>query len=367
MSIELVVLNYNGESLLAECLGSVVRAAAASRHDCRVVVIDNDSSDTSIEWLKQEFPDIEVVRRRNDGLCSYNAMLAGRHCDVAVLLNNDIKLAVDSVDPLVAPLVGTTRDADCFMTAPQCRQFDGGTYEGFRTAIGWRMGLVQATALFPGHERHVNQPGLTASAGAAMAVDRERFLSLGGFDPLYLPGRLEDLDFCFRGYQAGFHARYVPEAVIEHRGAATFGEVFGAAGCHRLALRNTLLFQWKNLRHPVHIARVWTGLSIRMVYDVVRSPFQRMADRFALARALGEAWRRWRSVERDGAYQPVRSRTREFCYFRQFSFRRMATLAASRACSNTAMTRESTTPPRRDIRPIAPNEKAAMEVAASVR
>jgi GT2 family glycosyltransferase len=132
--------------------------------------------------------------------------------------------------------------------------------------------LVQATALFEGHERTIEQPDWTASAGAAIAVDREKFLELGGFDPLYLPGRLEDLDFCYRGYQRGWHALYVPAAVAFHRGAASFQKVYTPSECERLALRNTLLFQWKNLRHPWHLGRHACGLMARLIWDIFRAP-----------------------------------------------------------------------------------------------
>src|SRR5690606_39237804 len=138
----------------------------------------------------------------------------------AILLNNDIRVAPDFVERLIEPLNARSRDFDpqCFMTAPLGWQFDGQTCEGFRTAVRWRWGLVQATGRFEGHECGLHEPGLTASAGAALAVDRRRFLDLGGFDPLYLPGRIEDLDFAYRGYQAGYHARYVPSAVCHHQG-----------------------------------------------------------------------------------------------------------------------------------------------------
>ena len=86
-----LVLNYNGRDLLGECLPSVLRAAAVSRHDCRVWVIDNASSDGSVEFLAREFPGVGVIRRPNWGLCSFNEVLAGWSCPVAVLLNNDVK------------------------------------------------------------------------------------------------------------------------------------------------------------------------------------------------------------------------------------------------------------------------------------
>ena len=76
VAVDLFVLNYNGAALLAECLPSILRAAAASRHRCRVVVLDNDSTDDSLALLKRDFPTVEVRRMPNRGLCSFNTALA---------------------------------------------------------------------------------------------------------------------------------------------------------------------------------------------------------------------------------------------------------------------------------------------------
>lgn len=286
--VHAVVLNYNGRPLMEECLPSVIRAAEASRYPCDVMVIDNGSHDDSLAWLSEHCPSVQVVSRPNRGLVSFNEVVAGLPGRVAVLLNNDIRLEPDCIERLAAPILERA-DPDCFFTAPRCWLFDGKTLEGFKTAVRWRWGLIQATGRFPGCEAAAELPGETASAGAALAVDRQRFALLGGFDPLYLPGRLEDLDWCYRGFQAGWVGRYVPEARCYHRGAASFGPALGEAGCYRLALRNTLLFQWKNLRRPASIVRLLSALPVRLAYDCCRAAWTARPYRFAFTRALREA------------------------------------------------------------------------------
>jgi GT2 family glycosyltransferase len=321
MCIQILILNYNGRHLLKACLPTVLAAARRSRHPCSVGVVDNDSSDDSVAWLEDHYPEVTIYRCANRGLCSFNEVVAGLDGRVAVLLNSDIKLHADCIDPLVAPLLARGRRGQppCFMTAPLCRRFDGRTYEGFKTAVRWRWGLVQATSLFAGHESVVDRPDWTASAGAAIAVSCRKFVKLGGFDPLYLPGRLEDLDFAFRGYQAGYCARYVPEAIAYHLGMGTFGPVFGEAACDRLALRNTLLFQWKNLRHPLHRARQAAGLAVRLAYETCRAPWTPPGRRWPLLHALDEALHRWQHVQAGkGAHGG-----RELEFFRRFHPDRM--------------------------------------------
>ena len=91
-----------------------------------------------------------------------------------------------------------------------------------RTRVRTRFGLVQGMCRVPGHEDVAGLPDLTAAAGPVLAVDRRRFLELGGYDPIYFPGRIEDLDLGFRGWMAGYRGYYVPESVAYHRGFGTF-------------------------------------------------------------------------------------------------------------------------------------------------
>ena len=250
----LLILNYNSRALLAECLPSVVEAARRSPIACAVSVIDNDSTDDSLAYLASQWPEIPVISEPNRGLASFNTVLARMSEPVVVLLNNDVKLHPEAVAPLVQAI---DADEHALFSAPLCWTFDGLEYEGMRTRVRTRFGLVQGMCRVPGHRDALNQADLTASAGPILAVHRSRFLRLGGYDPIYFPGRIEDLDLGFRGWMAGWTGHYVPESIAWHRGFGSFGPAFGAAGCDRLAARNTLLFAWKNLSGR----RLWTHLA----------------------------------------------------------------------------------------------------------
>ena len=143
--VNLLILNYNGRGLLQECLPSIVAASNASRHACRVTIVDNGSTDDSLPWLADHHPDVAIRRCENRGLCSFNEVAATLEDDVLFLLNSDIKLTQNAVDPLVDALL---IDDGCFMTAPLCRLFDKTTYEGCKTAVRTRFGLVQGTVFF---------------------------------------------------------------------------------------------------------------------------------------------------------------------------------------------------------------------------
>jgi N-acetylglucosaminyl-diphospho-decaprenol L-rhamnosyltransferase len=277
----ILVLNYNGRGLLADCLPSVIAAADRAPVPCRVTVVDNSSSDGSAELVARCWPNVGFVREDNLGLASFNRVLSRMDEPVVLLLNNDIKLDPDAVGPLLSAFEDHD---DAFFSAPLCWTFDGRTYEGMRTRVRSRYGIIQGMCRVPGFERALDKGDLTAAAGPVLAVDRRRFLALGGYDPIYFPGRIEDLDLGFRGWMAGFRGYYVPESVAYHQGFGTFGPKLGEAVCDELASRNSLIFMWKNtggLRLLSHF--LW--LPIRVGHALLRG-------RFSFASALLDALRR---------------------------------------------------------------------------
>lgn len=308
----ILILNYNGRHLLDECLGSVVDAARSCPVPCPVTMIDNGSRDGSVEWLTDTWPAVNVIHQPNRGLASFNAVLATMDEPAVLLLNNDVKLDAGAVEPLLHALESS---ADALFSAPQCWTFDGQVYEGMRTRVRSRFGLVQGMCRVPGFERAVAAADLTAAAGPILAIHRERFLALGGYDELYWPGRIEDLDLGFAGWMNGWRGYYVPASLAYHRGAASFGPAFGSHGCDRLAIRNSLLFAWKNLagrRFWQHLA--W--LPARVVHALV-------LRRTAFLAALFEALGRYRQV-RSRHRMTVRGRCdwieRQESFFRRFSW-----------------------------------------------
>jgi N-acetylglucosaminyl-diphospho-decaprenol L-rhamnosyltransferase len=302
----ILVLNFNGRDWLEECLPSIREAAGRSPIPCAVTVVDNGSTDGSGEWLVGRWPGVGLIREENLGLASFNRVLARLDEPVVLLLNSDIKLDPDSVGPLLRAF---EEHDDALFSAPLCWAFDGRTYEGMRTRVRMRYGLVQGMCRVPGFEQTVNTAGETAAAGPVLAVDRRRFLELGGYDPIYFPGRIEDLDLGFRGWMAGYRGYYVPESIAYHWGFGTFASELGMARSQRLASRNTLIFMWKNTSGARLLAHLlW--LPIRLVAALIRgrpgfvlalgSALRRVDRILAARRKLAVGKRSW--VERQEAF-----------------------------------------------------------------
>ncbi|MBN1405545.1 MAG: glycosyltransferase, partial [Candidatus Omnitrophica bacterium] len=102
MKVNIIILNYNGRDLLKKYLPSVIDAAKKSKHNCIVTVLDNKSTDDSVQLLKNEFPEINIyIAKENKVYCSFNKIAETINDDIIVLLNNDIKTEQDFIDPLI--------------------------------------------------------------------------------------------------------------------------------------------------------------------------------------------------------------------------------------------------------------------------
>ncbi len=282
----ILVLNYNGRGLMEECLPSIVEAAARSRRKVAVTVVDNHSADDSVSFLKECFPTVELyLSQENRILCSYNEALKNTKEPIVILLNNDIKVDPDFVDPLLDPF---EKDPDIFSVGCKCLGFDGQDYQGEKSIAGFRFGLFWTDSRYRGAEADRDVASWTAQV-AFGAFDRQKFLALGGYDDLYLPGTWEDTDISLQAYRRGWHCQYEPKSVIYHKGQVTFHREFGKKGSSVIAYRNTFLFVWKNFSHgrwfwlhrlflPLRIADAWVTGNQELVQGFFRAwPMKREA------------------------------------------------------------------------------------------
>ena len=259
MNAEIFVLNYNGRDLLLECLPSILEAAGK----VPVTVIDNASIDDSVKVLRERFPQARAyLAEKNRVLCSFNEAVQKSGADVVFLLNNDLRVEPDFVAPLLEVF---ERRQDAFLAAPKAFTFDGERYEGSLSKMFFRNGIFGAESRFAGYETKIDAPGFTMQSGFG-AYRRDRFLELGGFDPLYLPGTVEDSDICFRAWRAGYACYYAPRSRVYHKGQATFKKNFSRSRLLAINQRNLHLFVWKDLSDIGLWAQYLIFLLIRPVF-----------------------------------------------------------------------------------------------------
>lgn len=231
-----------------------------------MTVLDNRSTDGSIEFLRKNFAEVDIYfARENRVFCSFNEVAEDSDADILILLNNDIKVEEDFINPLVETF---RKHRDAFLVGPKCLMLDRKTYEGTKSKWWVEKGIFKSSSRYPGYERDIDREGYTMQAGFG-AFDRGKFLELGGYDDLYLPGIIEDADLCYRAWKKGYKGYYQPKSLIYHMGQASFKKEFGSRRIMELAHRNTFLFMWKNIDD----FRIWVlhilWLPLRIVYSLL--------------------------------------------------------------------------------------------------
>lgn len=217
--VSILVLNWNGEHYLRQCLNGLVQDAC---QHIEIVLVDNGSNDRSVALTANVFPRVRIIANpTNLGFSGgYNAAAPHARGRVLVLLNNDILVREGWIDPLIEPLlndpkVGITTSKVLFLGTRILNSAGG--YLKLWTG-GGELGFGRDEASLP--VDRIIEPFY--ASGAAMAIRKEVFERLGGFDSaMFAYG--EDLDLSWRARLAGYKIRYVPGSVVYHHFSGTLG------------------------------------------------------------------------------------------------------------------------------------------------
>ncbi len=247
MKCHIIVLEYNSPDLLQKCLPSIVTAIEQSQYDVALTILDNGSDSESARVTHAVAPLAHYVKsKQNRILCSFNDYAKVLDDEYLLFMNNDILVDEGFIDPLIKVL---DKDPKSFFAAPLTKEIDTGIVSGGIAKLSFKWGLPWCTGTFANYQQVLKKTSLTIQTGFGL-FRRDLFLALNGYDDLYLPGTIEDLDLCYRGYRSGYSGHYCPDSIVYHIGQASFKREFGQSGIRRLNRRNLFLFVWKNIRDP---------------------------------------------------------------------------------------------------------------------
>jgi GT2 family glycosyltransferase len=254
-SVCLAILNYNGRKHLEALLPTAALAANNYGGRCSVLVLDNRSTEPDMEWIKKSYPSVIVEESpENDFLYSYNWLLPQLEEDIVVILNNDLRLDPNFINPLVRHF----HSPDVFAVSASSYN-----WEGSEKTIG--PARLTHSQGFYGWSFESGRQELCHTlfaSGGFMAVDRKKFVQLGGFNRLYHPAYCEDLDLGFRAWRRGWRSIYEPKSIVWHRESASWS-VSAKSRPNKLNLRNSLLFQWSSLpMSQDRLKRYWSSVKL---------------------------------------------------------------------------------------------------------
>ncbi len=290
LTCAVIVLNWNGRAHLEALLPSLYAArarweAGRAGRTLPIVIVDNRSTAGDVDWLHAHHPDVEVViARANDFLFSLNPAVAARTEDVVVILNNDMRVDPDFLEPLVTHFA----DPAVFAVAA-----DVMNWEGTERQLGRRLVRFERFWCYHWFDRAVDATCYTAEAGGGCsAYRRAYFTALGGFDPLYRPAYWEDFDLTYRAWMRGWPSMLEPRSTIYHRGSATMTTTIPEGRLGRIMARNQFLFIVSNVgdwRFLVGMLAFWP---YRLLLHASRGNWSLVLGQLASVPRLAAALRR---------------------------------------------------------------------------
>lgn len=246
-SVAIVILNYNGKNWLAQFLPQVL---ATDYPGVEVIVADNASTDDSISWLTQVYPNVRLIGlSQNYGYAGgYNRALEQVDAQYFVLLNSDVSVQPGWLHPLIAYM---EMDARIGAAQPMIRSYNQPAYFEYAGAAGgwidtwgypFARGRVMDTIEQDKGQYQSSIPIFWAT-GAALCVRKTAWIAAGGLDEVFFAHQ-EEIDFCWRLQLMGFQVVVCCDSVVYHVGGGTL-----PVGTRKVFLnfRNNLLMLGKNL------------------------------------------------------------------------------------------------------------------------
>ncbi len=250
--VAVVILNWNGREFLRKFLPSVI---AHSQDIAEVIIADNASTDSSIEFLQQNYPQLKIINNRTNGgfARGYNEALAGVEADYFVLLNSDIEVTENWIAPVIKLMESDQKIAAC---QPKLRSFYekekfeyAGAAGGFIDEYGYPFCRGRIFNHIETDNGQYNDAiEIFWATGACMFVRADLYKQFGGLDEDFF-AHMEEIDFCWRLKNGGYKIMYCPDSVVYHVGGGTLPK----KSSHKtyLNFRNNLSLLYKNL--PSHL------------------------------------------------------------------------------------------------------------------
>lgn len=274
MKTAIAILNWNGEKLLPQFLPSVIN----NSKNATIYVIDNESTDNSIELLTAQFPSVKIIQNKgNYGFAQgYNEGLKEIDAEYFCLLNSDVEVTENWIEPIEKLF---DNNLDIAAIQPKILDYKNKEYfeyagagGGFIDKFGYPFcrGRVFST-LEKDNGQYNDTTQIFWATGASLFIRKKDFFEQNGFDEEFF-AHMEEVDLCWRLNNAGRKIYYCGESTVYHLGGATLDK--SNPKKWYLNYRNSLWMMLKNLPANKLFPMLFTRLSMDGIAAVAFLPKQ---------------------------------------------------------------------------------------------
>ena len=230
MKTSCVIPNWNGRSLLEKNLPSILSVGFDE-----LIVVDDASTDDSVTFLKQNFPQVKLIENSKNRGFSYtvNKGVENASGEVVFLFNTDMLPKGNVLEPVLKHF----KDPNVFGVS--------------LSEEGYSFAKPKKEFGFLGHEpgeRTAESHETFWISGGSGAFRKSMWNKLGGMDLLFSPFYWEDLDLSYRAQRMGWKLIWEPDARVIHNHESTINpKNFSRKYLDYIKERNQLIFHWKNL------------------------------------------------------------------------------------------------------------------------
>ncbi len=221
--VAIVILNFNGKHFLQQFLPSVLQFS----EDAKIVVADNGSTDQSAEFVKEKFPEIEVIRlSENKGFCGgYNTVLKQVQATYYILLNSDVEVTSNWLQPVIDLMDGNPTIAAAqpkILSHRNKNKFEyAGAAGGLIDVLGYPFCRGRIfNSMEEDHGQYNDVVPIFWASGACLFIRADRYHEMGGFDEDFF-AHMEEIDLCWRLTRAGHAIFYQGKSTVYHVGGGT--------------------------------------------------------------------------------------------------------------------------------------------------
>ena len=245
----IVILNWNGLRYLKMFLGIVIKHSM--NNETLICVADNGSTDGSPEWVAESFREVKLIKLdKNNGFAGgYNLAIDQLDARYFVLLNSDIEVTDGWLQPLISFMDSDPDVASCQPKILSYKQRDHFEHAGAAGCFIDKYGYPFCRGrIFNKVEKDTgqydSQIDVFWSSGACMIVRSDAWKKCNGFDASFF-AHMEEIDLCWRFYNAGYRVCYLPGPVVYHIGGGSLP--YNSPFKTYLNFRNSLFLLYKNL------------------------------------------------------------------------------------------------------------------------